>query len=164
MNSDPNVGISRNLDLTQCPGFSDAKLQESEDLALRIVLLGLLLESMFFFSKVGIMICPVPTSQVGSKNQLKGCKRTYKCSVSEVGNVFLSGAAKIPTISKKKKWQPTPLFLPGKSHGQRSLAGYSSWGHKESDTTSKVNNNSNSYHNYLIRTPIQKMYRAPTNQ
>ena len=103
MNSDPNVGISRNLDLTQCPGFSDAKLQESEDLALRIVLLGLLLASMFIFSKVGIMICPVPTSQVGSKNQLKGCKRTYKCPVSEVGNVFLSGAAKIPTISKKKK-------------------------------------------------------------
>ena len=58
---------------------------------------------MFIFFKVGIMICPVPTSQVGSKNQLKGCKRTYKCPVSEVGNVFLSGAAKIPTISKKKK-------------------------------------------------------------
>ena len=34
-----------------------------------------------------------------------------------------------------KKWQPTPLFLPGKSHGQRSLAGYTSWGHKVSDMT-----------------------------
>ena len=33
------------------------------------------------------------------------------------------------------KWQPIPVFLPGKSHGQRSLAGYSPWGHKESDTT-----------------------------
>ena len=31
--------------------------------------------------------------------------------------------------------------LPGKSHGQRSLAGYSSWGHKESDMTEPVNNN-----------------------
>ena len=31
--------------------------------------------------------------------------------------------------------QPTPIFLPGKSHGQRSLAGYSPWAHKESDTT-----------------------------
>ena len=31
--------------------------------------------------------------------------------------------------------QPTPVFLPGESHGQRSLAGYSPWGHKESDTT-----------------------------
>ena len=31
--------------------------------------------------------------------------------------------------------EPTPVFLPGKSHGQRSLVGYSPWGHKESDTT-----------------------------
>lgn len=85
MNRDPSVRISRDLNITQCPGFSDAKLQESEDLALRIVLLGLLFESMFIFSKVGIMIFPVPTSQVGSKNQLKGYKRTYKCPVSEVG-------------------------------------------------------------------------------
>ena len=30
---------------------------------------------------------------------------------------------------------PTPVFLPGKFHGQRSLAGYSSWDYKESDTT-----------------------------
>ena len=35
----------------------------------------------------------------------------------------------------RKKWQPTPVFLPGKSHGQKSLVGYSPWGHKESDTT-----------------------------
>ena len=35
----------------------------------------------------------------------------------------------------KREWQPTPLFLPGKSHGQRSLADYSPWDHKESDTT-----------------------------
>ena len=35
----------------------------------------------------------------------------------------------------RRKWQPTPVFLPGKSHGQESLAGYSPWGHKESDTT-----------------------------
>ena len=32
-----------------------------------------------------------------------------------------------------KKWQPTPVFLLGKSHRQRSLVGYSPWGHKESD-------------------------------
>ena len=31
--------------------------------------------------------------------------------------------------------QPTPVFLPGESHGQRSLAGYGPWGHKESDRT-----------------------------
>ena len=35
----------------------------------------------------------------------------------------------------RRKWQPTPVFLPGKSHGHRSLAGYSPWDPKESDTT-----------------------------
>ena len=34
----------------------------------------------------------------------------------------------------ESKWLPTPVFLPGESHGQRSLVGYSPWGHKESDT------------------------------
>ena len=42
------------------------------------------------------------------------------------------------SISGSRKWQPTPVFLPGKFHGQRSLAGYSSWGRKESDTTEHV--------------------------
>jgi len=35
----------------------------------------------------------------------------------------------------KRKWQPTPAFLLGEFHGQRSLVGYSPWGHRESDTT-----------------------------
>ena len=39
----------------------------------------------------------------------------------------------------RRKWQPTPVFLPGKSHGQRSLAGYSPRGHKELDTTEWLN-------------------------
>ena len=34
-----------------------------------------------------------------------------------------------------RKWQPTPIYLPGKFHRQRSLAGYSPWSHKESDVT-----------------------------
>ena len=38
-------------------------------------------------------------------------------------------------IPFRRKWQPAPVFLPGNSHGQRSLIGYSSWGHKELDTT-----------------------------
>ena len=36
----------------------------------------------------------------------------------------------IGKIPWKKKWQPTPVFLPGKCHGQRSLVGCSPWGHK----------------------------------
>ena len=35
-------------------------------------------------------------------------------------------------------WQPSPVFLPGESHGQRSLAGYSPWGRRGSDTTERV--------------------------
>ena len=35
----------------------------------------------------------------------------------------------------RKKWHPTPVLLPRKSHGQRGLVGYSPWGRKESDTT-----------------------------
>ena len=38
----------------------------------------------------------------------------------------------------ENKWQSTPVLLPGKSHGQRSLAGYSPWGRKESDTTERL--------------------------
>ena len=38
-------------------------------------------------------------------------------------------------ISWRRKWQPVPIFLPGKFHGQRSLAGYSPWGCEESETT-----------------------------
>ena len=35
----------------------------------------------------------------------------------------------------KRKWQPTPVFLPGNFYGQRILVGYSPWGHRELDMT-----------------------------
>ena len=38
----------------------------------------------------------------------------------------------------RRKWQSTPVLLPGKSHGQRCLVGYSPWGRKESDTTEQL--------------------------
>ena len=38
----------------------------------------------------------------------------------------------------RRKWQPTPVLLPGKSHGQRSLVDCSSWDRKESDTTERL--------------------------
>ena len=45
---------------------------------------------------------------------------------------FSSWIVKIPW---RRAWQPTPVFLPGKFHGQRILVGYSPWGHKELDTS-----------------------------
>ena len=41
-------------------------------------------------------------------------------------------------ISWRRKWQSTPVFLLGKSHGWKSLVGYSPWGHKELDTTEQL--------------------------
>ena len=41
-------------------------------------------------------------------------------------------------IPWRRKWQPTPVFLPGESHGRRSLVGYSPQGGKESDTTERL--------------------------
>ena len=46
------------------------------------------------------------------------------------GNEFDLWVKKIPW---RRKWQSTPVFLPGKFHGKRSLVGYSSWGCKETD-------------------------------
>ena len=48
---------------------------------------------------------------------------------------FDSWVRKIPC---RRKWQPTPVLLPGKFHGWRSLVGYSPWGCKESDTTEQL--------------------------
>ena len=55
------------------------------------------------------------------------------CSAGDPG--LIPGVGKIPC---RRKWQPTPVHLPGKFHGLRSLVGYSPWGRKESDTTEQL--------------------------
>ena len=50
-----------------------------------------------------------------------------------------------PRIPWSKKWRPTPILLPGKFHGQRSLASYSHWGGKESDTTESAHTHTHTY-------------------
>ena len=47
-------------------------------------------------------------------------------------------------IPWRRAWQPTPVFLPEKSHGQKSLAGYSPWGQKELDMTEVT------YHDHIV--------------
>ena len=44
----------------------------------------------------------------------------------------------ITSEPRRRKWQPTPVFLPGESHGQRSLAGYSSWDRKSQTRLSAI--------------------------
>ena len=41
-------------------------------------------------------------------------------------------------VTQRRQWHPTPVLLPGKSHGRRSLVGCSPWGCKESDTTERL--------------------------
>ena len=48
-------------------------------------------------------------------------------------------------IPWRRKWQPTPVLLPGKFRGQRSLVGYSTWVHKESDTTERTQTHTHTY-------------------
>ena len=63
------------------------------------------------------------------KESVCQCKRHEGC------HGFNPWVGKIPWSNK---WQPTPIFLPGKSYGQRSLAGYSPWGCIESDTSEHI--------------------------
>ena len=65
------------------------------------------------------------------------------CQVEDAGDV-----GSIPLVGKmlcSRKWQPTPVFLPGKSHRQKILEGYSPWGHRESDMIERLNNNKCSF-------------------
>ena len=61
------------------------------------------------------------------------CRRLRRCGLDP-------WSGKIPW---SKKCQPTPVFLPGKFHGQRSLEGHSPWGPKELATTEQLSNNKN---------------------
>ena len=58
-----------------------------------------------------------------SKEELKSLLMKVKEESEKVG------------LKLNLQWQPTPVFLPGKSHGQRNLVGYSPWGHKQSNMT-----------------------------
>ena len=69
------------------------------------------------------------TYSLGLPRWLNGKESAYQCRKCRTQR-FDPWAGKIPW---RRKWQPDPAFLPGKSHGQRSLAGYSPWGLEESE-------------------------------
>ena len=76
----------------------------------------------------------------GGRDTIKGCcfpggtrGKEHGCQCRRGKNLEIDPwVGKIPC---SRTWQPTPVFLPGEFHGQRSLVGYSPWGCKESDTT-----------------------------
>ena len=67
-------------------------------------------------------------SHASDKEPTYQCRRHKRCG-------FNPWVGKIPW---RTKWQPTPVCLPGESHGQRSSAGCSPWGCKESDTSEQL--------------------------
>ena len=60
----------------------------------------------------------------------------------------------VKKIPWRREWQPTPIFLPGKSHGQRSLEGYSPHSSKESDSTKQLS----------IQSCFREVYIKKTNE
>ena len=63
------------------------------------------------------------------------CCRQWRICLQCRRPAFNPWVGKIPW---RRAWQPTPVFLPGEFHGQRSLVGYSPWGHKELDMTEQL--------------------------
>ena len=66
------------------------------------------------------------------------CTLSSSCSPSSAhtpGKTTIKSSGVIIAKHQRRQWQPTPVLLPGKCHGQRSLVGCSPWGHKKSDTT-----------------------------
>ena len=58
----------------------------------------------------------------------------------------------------RRKWQPTSVFLPGKSHGWRSVVGYSPWGRKESDMTERPHFHFHTYISSLLSRPPTPLF------
>ena len=67
---------------------------------------------------------------------------------------FDSWVRKIPW---RRKWQPTPVFLPAKTQGQRSMGAYSPWDCKDSDTTEQLNNKNKVF--LLLQTAMAAVFQ-----
>ena len=76
------------------------------------------------------------------------CECLCSCG-SELSNkaIYFHSFAMYPAFWQIRQWNPTPVLLPGKSHGQRSLVGCSPWGREESDMTARLH-----FHVSLLRT------------
>ena len=70
----------------------------------------------------------------GLPRRFSGKESTYQCRRFRIC-MFDPWLSKIPW---RRKWQPAPVFLPGKFHEYRSLVGYSPWGHKELDMSAQL--------------------------
>ena len=84
------------------------------------------------------------SSSSSSSKPFSSDGKASACKAGDVGSIPGSDpwVGKIPW---RRKWQPTPVFLPGEPHGQRSLGGYSPQGRKELDTTEQLHSLTHSF-------------------
>ena len=89
----------------------------------------------WYYGRMSIKVINIQFNSHNTHHFLSSCHMIY----TALGHLeLLSHFSFDPGVGKtpwSKRWQPTPVFLPGESHGQRSLVGYRLWGHKELDTT-----------------------------
>ena len=85
-------------------------------------------------------------------NGNKQHSETLRMILAEFNKIFICAI-----LLLRRKWQPTPVFLPGESHGQRSLAGHGPWGRRDSDTT-EVTWLSTQSRNWFLRTLSESVW------
>ena len=96
----------------------------------------------------------------GSGNPLQ-----YSCLENPMdGGAWWAAICGVTCMHWRRKWQPTPVFLPGESQGRRSLEGCCLWGHTESDTTERLSSSSSSHpilhiiHIYLAISSVSNVF------
>ena len=105
------------------------------------------------FSQIKGRVCAwylITFEDVQYNTGFSGCTviKNLPANVGDAGDLgFFPGWRRFPW---RRKWQPTPVFLPGKTHGQRNLVGYSPWGCKKSDMTGHNNSNNKSVTHYCF--------------
>ena len=99
-----------------------------------------------------ILAWKIPLTEEPGRLQSKGSWR--------VGHDWATSVSLFMFMHWRRKWQPTPVLLPGKSHGRRNLVGYSPWGGKESDTTERLH--FTSYFNFRCKIVLISLLVAMT--
>ena len=92
-----------------------------------LVLVGVSVGTLIYYNEQGNEVWDFPRGSDGKKSAY---------NAGSLGSI--PGLGRFPW---RRKWQPTAVFLPGESHGQRSLAGYSPyspWGREATDTTEQL--------------------------
>ena len=133
--------------MEQTPWKQEARARAGKKCELRSTSLSLFLcVSLFLF----LLSCLSPSHQINPL--LESYTKWIRCNYCNIKAQTVQNPPAIrgdrglipgsdPWVRKipwRRKWQPAPVILPGKSHGQRSLAGYNPWGRKELDTIEQL--------------------------